>query len=236
MSAGSRDADRRADALLPGPAGRDHRPRRQSHLRRLHGLPDVDVRMAGDQHVRVVHGGHDPALLGARHQVVDQHAEPAAAGRAGTARTAAARSSMPSSGSTTTPSMRRSSPQIRSTRAASWMPSTQIRLALATCASYPGDRDRTRRRSAAAPLRRRRPDGLRRVTDVAVEQERGRRQREVAPLAVPVLQHHRAQLEADHRAAEARVHVLDHQVPLGVHLGHHLAPAPVHRRARPRHT
>jgi hypothetical protein len=47
-------------------------------------------------------------------------------------RTAAASSSMPSSGSTTTPSTRRSSPQIRSIRAASWMPSTQMREALAT--------------------------------------------------------------------------------------------------------
>ncbi len=56
---------------------------------------------------------------------------------AGTAGPRAARSSMPSSGSTTTPSIRRSSPQIRSTRAASWMPSTQIRLALATCAFRP---------------------------------------------------------------------------------------------------
>src|SRR5690606_28918643 len=48
------------------------------------------------------------------------------------AATAAGRSSMPPSGSTTTPSTRRSSPQIRSTSSASCIPSTQIRLALAT--------------------------------------------------------------------------------------------------------
>src|SRR5256714_1887611 len=52
--------------------------------------------------------------------------------------TAEGSSSIPSSGSTTTPSTRRSSPQIRSTRAASWMPSTQIRLARATRAGCAG--------------------------------------------------------------------------------------------------
>ena len=35
--------------------------------------------MAEDEHLGVPHAGHDPALLGAGHQVVDQHAEPAAA-------------------------------------------------------------------------------------------------------------------------------------------------------------
>ena len=89
---------------------------------------------------------------------------PSRRGRAGpNARTAAARSSMPSSGSTTTPSMRRSSPQIRSTRAASWTPSTQIRLALATWARTPAtatDPEAVRCRAAAAG----RATGRRRVT------------------------------------------------------------------------
>ena len=43
-------------------------------------------------------------------------------------------------------------------------------------------------------------------------------------MPVAVLQHHRAGLEADHRAAEAGVGVLDHEVRLGVDLG--VAPAP----------
>lgn len=63
---------------------------------------------------------------------------------------------MPSSGSTTTPSIRRSSPQIRSTRAASWMPSTQIRLALATWARTPStaiEPEAVRRRAAGTGAR-----------------------------------------------------------------------------------
>ncbi len=60
---------------------------------------------------------------------------------------------MPSSGSTTTPSIRRSSPQIRSTSAASCTPSTQIRLARATRAVTPStaiDPDAVRRRAVGA--------------------------------------------------------------------------------------
>ena len=60
-------------------------------------------------------------------------------------RTTSARSSMPSSRSTTTPTSRRSSPHTFSTSSASWMPSTRMRLARATRA--PGGRrgDRARR-------------------------------------------------------------------------------------------
>ena len=50
------------------------------------------------------HRGGDPALLGPGDEVVDEHADPPA-GPGGTSRTASARSSMPSSGSTTTPSI-----------------------------------------------------------------------------------------------------------------------------------
>ncbi len=51
--------------------------------------------------------------------------------------TADGRLSRPSIGSTTMPSTRRSCPQTRSTSAASWMPSTQIRVALAVLARRP---------------------------------------------------------------------------------------------------
>jgi hypothetical protein len=44
---------------------------------------------------------------------------------------------------------------------------------------------------------------------------------------VPVLQHHRSQLEPDHGAAEPGTGVLHHQVTLGVHLRHGAAAAPV---------
>ncbi len=44
----------------------------------LDGLPDVHERMARHQHVGAGHLGRDPALLGAGHEMVDQHAEPAA--------------------------------------------------------------------------------------------------------------------------------------------------------------
>ena len=80
---------------------------------------------------------------------------------------------MPSSGSTTTPSIRRSSPQIRSTSAASCTPSTQIRLALATWArtSSTAIEPEAVRRRAGRRRRRRRPAQRHRPP---VEQERGR--------------------------------------------------------------
>ena len=60
----------------------------------------------------------------------------------------------------------------------------------------------------------------------AVEQEPGRREREVTPLAEPVLQHHRAGLETDHGPAEPGLRVLDDQIRLRVDFGHDPA-APV---------
>ena len=63
--------------------------------------------------------------------MVEQYAEPAP--RAGANASINAGSvSTPRTGSTTTPSTRRSSPQTRSSSAASWSPSTQMRLARAT--------------------------------------------------------------------------------------------------------
>ena len=41
----------------------------------LHAGPHVDERVAGDEHVRVLDGGGEAQLLGARHEVIDEHAE-----------------------------------------------------------------------------------------------------------------------------------------------------------------
>src|SRR6185295_16156296 len=58
---------------------------------------------------------------------------------------------------------------------------------------------------------------------LAFEQERGRREREDPPPAVPVLQRHGALLITDHRAAEPALGVLDHQAALRLDL-RYLAP------------
>ena len=65
----------------------------------------------------------------------------------------AGRLSMPSIGSTTTPSTRRSSPHTFSTSSASCTPSTRMRLALAAILGVAScDRGRPRRRAADGPL------------------------------------------------------------------------------------
>src|SRR4051794_33581413 len=48
-----------ADPLLPRLSARDLRPRRDADCRRLHRLPDVDVRMTVDEDVRVVDARDD---------------------------------------------------------------------------------------------------------------------------------------------------------------------------------
>ena len=137
------------------------------------------------------HRGDDPALLGAGHQVVDQHAEPAAAVRARSRATAAgqvvdrrpaARPPPPRPAGrrprSARPARRRARPRPRS----GW-PGRPGRGAPATATSRrrcgPARRGRRRRRR---PGQRHRP---------AVEQEAGRQQREHPPPAVPVLQRHR---------------------------------------------
>ena len=139
----------------------------------------------------------DPALLGARDQVVDQHAEPApgpgpkSRDRAGQVVDAVQRLHHDAS-------IRRSSPQTRSTSAASWTPSTQIRLPRATWARRaatatepdavrPGRRGRRRR---YRPGQRHRP---------AVEQEAAGPSGKTPAPAVPVLQRTTASLVAARR-------------------------------------
>jgi hypothetical protein len=79
---------------------------------------------------------------------------------------------MPCIGSTTTPSTRRSCPHTVSTRAASWMPSTQIRLARAVRAVRFATFDRARGRDHR-PLAR--GGGTTSVAGRPVDQERGGR-------------------------------------------------------------
>ena len=50
--------------------------------RGLHGLPDVDVGMAGDHDVAVIDLGSDPRLLRAVDEMVEQDAEATAIARA----------------------------------------------------------------------------------------------------------------------------------------------------------
>ncbi len=189
------------------------RPAADADHRRLHRLPHVDVGMAGDQHVRAGHRRRGPRLLGPGHQVVDQHARAGAAGPGSNSATAAARSSMPCIGSTTTPSTRRSCPHTRSTSSASCRPSTQIRAARAVRAVCPTHLRPTRTPSGPAPPARahRADQGGRR----ALDQEPGRHQREDPAPPVPVLQGHLAAVRGDHRAAEPAGRVLHHQAELG---------------------
>ena len=75
----TRPADGGQHALLPRLAARHLRPAAgQPDCGRLDRGPDIDERVADDQHVRRGHRVGDPGLLGAGHQVVDEHAEPRA--------------------------------------------------------------------------------------------------------------------------------------------------------------
>ena len=141
----------RAHALLPLDVARDVGPALQTDPLGLDRRPDVDEGVADDQHVRRRPTGvGDPALLRARHQVVDQHPDLARRARAERRRAPRRGGRRPRGSSTTTPSMRRSSPQTFSTSSASCRPSTKIRLARATRAARAGDGDASRRRCGSA--------------------------------------------------------------------------------------
>src|SRR5680860_1458987 len=75
-----RPAERLQGTDLPRRASGDVGPRGQAEPLRAHGLPDVDVGVTDDEHVRREGAvGHrrlgDPRLLAPRHQVVDEHAQ-----------------------------------------------------------------------------------------------------------------------------------------------------------------
>src|SRR6185437_13487456 len=72
-----RPPDPGEDAFLPRQAPWYVRPAGQAQLGWLDRRPDVDVRMADDEDVGIVaDGGGDLALLGPRHQVVDEDTKP----------------------------------------------------------------------------------------------------------------------------------------------------------------
>ena len=108
---------------------------------------------------------------------------------------------MPPIGSTTTPSTRRSSPQTFSTSSASWMPSTQMRLA----AGDPGPAPPTAMEPEAVTRRwvRGRP-GATSVHGSPLDAERAPLVDELVPAAVAVEQRHPAGPPLHHRPGDAR--------------------------------
>ena len=109
-------------------------------------------------------------------------------------RRCSARSSTPPRNSTTTPSIRRSSPHTFSTSSASCRPSTKIRLARATRAftSWTATEPLAVRVFLAGPDLDRAPQHDR----LALEQE-ARAEREGTPLGAPVLERHRVEVAVD---------------------------------------
>ena len=92
---GRRDPEGADHTFLPRLTLRDLGPVVDADHRGLHGLPDVDVGVAGDPDVAVIDLGSDPRLLRAVDEVVEQDAEATAIAGA-KARTRSARSSAPS--------------------------------------------------------------------------------------------------------------------------------------------
>ena len=213
-----------------------HRPRHdgpllQAEPLRLHRLPDVDVGVAHDQHVRAVrpasYGVGDPALLRAGDEVVHQHAD--AARRSG-------------------PEVLEVRPQVvdaaevlhdHALEAQVLAPDLldQLRVVAALDVDPAGpchaglralDGHRARRRPGRGrrALRDRRAQGHR----LAVEVEAGAEREHPAPVA-PVLQRHRADVavDLDDLAAEPGGGVLDDHALLdrGVDRAALLGPAPV---------
>ena len=116
---------------------------------------------------------------------------------------------MPPRYSTTTPTWRRSSPQIFSTSSASWRPST-----------YPagqrglGPTGRTHDRTRGSP------GGQQPCSRRSLEHDRAslvrepRADGEAPPLPVPILQDHQTALPTQHHPAESRGDILQHQPDL----------------------
>ena len=216
-SAGSPHRSAAQTPVFQSVPARHLRPRPDADHGRLHRLPHVDVRVAGDEHVRAGHRGGGPGLLACRRRGGRRARRAGGAGPGPNSATAAARSSIPCIGSTTTPSTRRSWPHTRSTSSASCRPSTQIRAARAVRAVM--SRDLHRARTPSGPG----PPGARAGTHErgrrALDQERGRAQREHPPAAVAVLE---GDLARRRRATTAPQNplrrVLDHEPGLGGHL------------------
>ncbi len=156
---------------------------RDAYGRRLHGFPDVDVGVAEDQGVIARDRRRDTGLLAAGHQVVDEDPR-RASGPGENAATIAGRSSTPSRYSTTTPSMRRSSPQTRSTSSASWQPCPRHPAGTGDPGPRAGDGHRTGGRAGGTGGG---GGGAGEGDHLALQEETARFQREHAVLAEAVL-------------------------------------------------
>ena len=206
-------------ALLPRLAPRNVRPARDADRAGPDRGPDVDERMPHDQHVGRSHAGRDPALLGARHQVVHEHARGGGRARGRTwSRWPAGRRCLPGTPPrpprpaghrprSSPPARRRACPRRRSGSPGPPWPGLRRRR------HRPGGRPRR-------PGRRRSGGGRHQRDRLPVQQERRGREREHPPLAVPVFERHRALLVTDHRPAEPALGVLHHQAALGLDLRH----------------
>ena len=130
---------------------------------------------------------------------------------------------MPCRGSTTMPSTRRSSPQTFSTSSASCLPSTQIRLALATWARWPATRTEPDAVRAASGRRLACRGGRRHQPDRLALQEEPEAKPEGPRLAPPVLKRHHMHpaglLHPRHRADPAGLDILQHHAALHRHFG-----------------
>ena len=204
---------------LPLLALRDVGPLLEAEPLRLDRLPDVDERVADDEHVRARRGSGDgvgdPALLGARHQVVDQHADPAvrdrgrsrAGGRPGRRRRRGTRRPRPRSAGRrprpSRPARRRGGPRRRSG-------SGRATRALAPWTAT--EPDAVRVGLAGAPARGRRGQDHR----PALEQEARTRAGRYAA-AAPVLEGERVQVavDRDDLAAPVGGDLLDDRAPRG---------------------
>ena len=185
--------------------------------------------MPHHQHVGRPDAGRDPALLGAFHQVVHEHPE-AAAGRGGEPR---------HDGRQIVDALQvlHDDPHVPQVIAPDLLHELGVVLALDVDPARPGHlRAAGRRRHRPgggsgpggrprSPPRqggpvRPRPPGRDEGDRLAVQQERRGRQREHPPLAVPVLERHRALLVTHHRTAEPALGVLHDQAALGLDLGY----------------
>ena len=199
--------------LPVGPA-RHHRPRSNPDRRRCDRLPDVDERVAGDEHVRSRYGVRGARLLAAD-QVVDEDAQPPV-------RTGAERRD---GGGQVVHAVHRLDdhalhPQVVAPHGLDQRSVVDalhpVRLARAvravrfTTATEP-DADR------AGPLRV--TGGGTKVAGFPSTRKRGRAQREHPVPAVAVLHGHLAGVGTDHRSAEPGRRVLDHRPARGGYLG-----------------
>src|SRR5579875_135706 len=222
-------------ALFPWHAAGNIRPPADPDRGRLDGLPDVDERMPGDQHVRRADGTGDPALLRAVHEMVDEHAEPPAwaGGEAGDDRRQVVDSLL----------VLDDDADVAQVVAPDLLHEFRVVASLDVDPARPRDSrtgTRRRHRSRGGPCRPARglPAGRGggrpyQRDDLALQQERRGAERENPAPAVPVLQRDSVLVAAGHGAAEAAFGILDDEPAHRLHPGDMAKPpAPP---ARPEH-